>query len=657
MPLPPILRLSPDIRRRVYLYVGLAPWDPAERHIFNLHGDNEVVDESDDSSNPLQFYGLLLSCRVIYQEAAVLLYSANSFIIYLEDDFDRLLALTTTATSSLTHLKIIVNQNSCHHKYTSRINCRVEDSGLYSHHEPPPDHCDEDVLQSANKLPHGRLLTSSDTCAESLLVRWRLVVHHLSASIVPGRLTLSVVCDVAPGDIEAGRLVLAPITTMPRLHDCHVRLSWRPDAKLQQLAREAIEQVRRIAAPKSSAPSASSSPLLRLPRELRLRILAYTNLVTPIREVSWDGRTYKADGSSNRYHVWHRAGFDSDTLGSCRSDHHYGCQFKSCWARGSADRYVGCFCSVRHAAISSTCHCWSPPTPLFLVCRSLCYEAQHVFFSSNRFIVHDHTYTDASSGTRIQSRWGLSTYPHVRFTASKFLRDTVPSNCLGSLRFLELTFPAYHHNAWPDADGPVIKDWTETIELAKDKLNNPGLTLCVIVADAAINPRETLRTMTWEDGQAVRLAYKSIISPLASLGQDSMVDPLHRFYAHLPDPLAWTSDNEALLTEDPFKYFYRLNQEEQRLREEAERLVLGNERYEKQRSYNRLDVELLEEDGKAQEVNDAKGRNLGGYYIDETLERLMERTLEEWDEDERKGKEPKGSYWLFFHHLIRSGAL
>ncbi|KAK4655164.1 hypothetical protein QC762_404170 [Podospora pseudocomata] len=656
MPLPPILRLSPDTRRRVYLYLGLAPWKPAERYIFNLHRGNVLMDESDDSTNPVQFHGLLLSCRVIYQETAVLLYSANSFVAYLEDDCDRLLALTTTAISALTHLKIVVNQNSCHQQCTQCINSRVEDSSLYCYHQPTPEPCDEHASQAADQPPNGRLLTSSDTTTESLFENWRSAIEHLSASLVPGRLTLSVVCDVAHDDLKAGKLVVGPMALLPRLDDCHIRLSWRANAKLQQLARDAIEQARCIALPKSTAPS-SSSPLLGLPRELRLRILAYTDLVTPIREVSWDGETYKADGSSN-YHSWHRAGFDNETLARCRSDHHYGCQFKSCWSRGSADRYIGCFCSVRHAAVSSTCRCWSPPTPLFLVCRSLCHEAQHVFFSSNRFIVHDHVYTDTNSGTRMQSTWGLSAYPHARLTASRFLRDKVPDNSLGSIRFLELTFPAYSHEAWPDPDGPAIKEWIETIKHVNDKLNKPGLTLRIIMADAAHSAQETQRTMTDENGEVVKRAYTSLIDPLRCLGQDCTGEPLHRFYAHLPDPLAWTEASEALLAEDPCKYFHGINLKEQKLREEAERLVLGDERYEKQWGCAGVDVgQTGEGEGKDDYHDDGRSDKDNDYAINEASGTLLAKTLEEWEEDERELKEPKGSYWLFFHHLLRSGAL
>lgn len=74
VPAPPLLRLPPNLRRRIYFWAGLAPLDSEGLPILlDLHGDFDT--------SRLGFYGLLLSCRAIYAEASALLYSLNRFVI------------------------------------------------------------------------------------------------------------------------------------------------------------------------------------------------------------------------------------------------------------------------------------------------------------------------------------------------------------------------------------------------------------------------------------------------------------------------------------------------------------------------------------------------------------------------------------------------
>ncbi len=71
---PPFLRLPPKIRRRIYLYLGVALWDGLPL-LFDLDGPPDPLEQ-------VCFRGLLLSCRVLYAEASALLFSANRFIIH-----------------------------------------------------------------------------------------------------------------------------------------------------------------------------------------------------------------------------------------------------------------------------------------------------------------------------------------------------------------------------------------------------------------------------------------------------------------------------------------------------------------------------------------------------------------------------------------------
>jgi hypothetical protein len=70
-----------------------------------------------------------------------------------------------------------------------------------------------------------------------------------------------------------------------------------------------------------------------------------------------------------------------------------------------------------------------------------------------------------------------------------FLREIVPADCLGHLRFLELVFPPYNHNSWPSDGHPAMQDWHETIDWVKDKINAPALTVRMMMGgDGTCSP-------------------------------------------------------------------------------------------------------------------------------------------------------------------------
>jgi len=76
---PTFLRLPPPIRQRIYRFVGLALWD-VYPYTFDLHGPGRKTWNPFNYEEPFPdtFYGLLLSCRYVYAEAAALLYSAKT---------------------------------------------------------------------------------------------------------------------------------------------------------------------------------------------------------------------------------------------------------------------------------------------------------------------------------------------------------------------------------------------------------------------------------------------------------------------------------------------------------------------------------------------------------------------------------------------------
>jgi hypothetical protein len=382
---PPLLRLAPPIRRRIYRYVGLASWDGAP-YRFDLRGQLASRQAPDTSS----FHGLLVCCRDIYAEAAILLYSSNRFILHYSHtdpgSLEPLRALSPSSLASLTSLRIILNQASCNHpsthdafnvccvvgheeeEFSDVWRCKNRHSGL---HDPP-------LLSPASEPRNSN--ASEDAGDDSLSVARTLLSEWHSAAAglphtKPGRLELSLVCDIDPRHGQAlniAKSAVAPIHLLPPSHlkACHIRLGKAADSQLQQVARGTVMYACGIST-QTLKPSLLST-LMSLPRELRLRILEYTDLITPNREVTWS----RHDGG---YYV-SAIGWDPSSSPSFQ----HMSQFFGCW-HGK----IGCFCRRRHAAFSLQCKCWAPPEPLFLVCRTLYQDSQLVFFSGNRIIVRD----------------------------------------------------------------------------------------------------------------------------------------------------------------------------------------------------------------------------------------------------------------------------
>lgn len=401
-----------------------------------------------------------------------------------------------------------------------------------------------------------------------MLTEWQATAAYLAAHATPGQLELSLVCDVDVAEPELANQVVDTLQAFPRLKECHVRLSRTPNSRLGELARDAVLRARGILP--SGQPSDASAPpqpfpLLSLPVELRLRILEYTDLITPLKEVMWT-RAYGRYLATRPYcPSWEGRG-DHDS----EPDVHHGCQFDSCSMRPWPKQSIGCFCRRDHSTFSSTCRCWAPPIPLFLVCRLLREDANRVFFSSNRFVVIDGP-TMFLFGPPHPGE-----YESNRLAASQFLRDVVPAGCHRHLRSLELVFPPWSPGSWPrDQKHPTLQDWSDTVDWVKDKINRPALTMRVT---AKFNDDEGGTgdpfEVTDDEAEEIRAVYLGIIlQPLARLGG---IDGLGGFSADLTWP--WRRHFSALsphILEERIRADEIMRASERSLNQLAEKLVLG----------------------------------------------------------------------------------
>ncbi|KAH6846955.1 hypothetical protein B0I37DRAFT_373964 [Chaetomium sp. MPI-CAGE-AT-0009] len=581
--LPGILRLNPEFRHRIYLDVGLGQtpcheWTyPEVYHLGRPSQLDEVDPRTEEDPGPEAFHGLLLSCRTIYLEASALLYSENWFIIHYQPrrSLSSLRALTPHALASLTNLKIVLNQAACHAPNSGDWGDGACCERVWSY-KPGQDkskEADPKLLHGClNAHDHDSALDGSSKLAEEVLAEWQTTAAYLAPHLRPGKLELFLVCDVGHREVDLARRVLDGLHILPRLKDCHVRLCETRNSQLQHLVQDAVLQARGII---SSVPLTSSGrpgplnppSLLNLPPEIRLRILEYTDLTTPDKEVMWHR---KLCGSG--YYI-HRPPCNAPYgFGFCVPDCGGTCQFSHCWRVSWPQPSIGCFCRRRHSAYSSRCKCWAPPTPLFLVCATLYREAQLVFYSRNRFIIVDSPYTN------LWVPWEYGDYPFKSFAATQFLRHVIPQHCLGYLRFLELTFSQFTHLGRPRDDHPALRDWDEGVEWLKGKLNLRVLTLRMVMAGNP-DPGRGYRgsyEMTPDQAKEIMATYNRILLPLQLLGT-APGGGLARFCAELPWPLKWSGWARDRVEDG--KFLEWLASKDAEIKRRAEKFVMGD-RYE-----------------------------------------------------------------------------
>jgi len=75
-----------------------------------------------------------------------------------------------------------------------------------------------------------------------MVKEWHAAAAHLAAHITPGRLELSLVCYLWPGDEDGAREILAGVALLPKLKNCHNRLRGAPDSTLRGLAQDAVPE-------------------------------------------------------------------------------------------------------------------------------------------------------------------------------------------------------------------------------------------------------------------------------------------------------------------------------------------------------------------------------------------------------------------------------
>jgi hypothetical protein len=214
---------------------------------------------------------LLLVCRTIYFEAMPILYAENQFKICRSGPrgLKALSRLNRTALSVMTSLHIGLNACACIPGHICSIEDRLGDRFLN-----PCPFCHYSC-ECGRDLP----LSPQDPGMVSLVQEWESIAAHLAAGLTPGRLRLSVVCDTL--DYAAAQSIVRPISRLPLLVSCAIRLGQLPNHGLRRLAESTARQV-------TGLPPLTDTVFRwhDLPTEIQLRILQYSGLLAP-RSIRW----------------------------------------------------------------------------------------------------------------------------------------------------------------------------------------------------------------------------------------------------------------------------------------------------------------------------------------------------------------------------------
>jgi hypothetical protein len=302
---------------------------------------------------------------------------------------------------------------------------------------------------------------------------WQEVAPRLLARLPPGKTTIRLFCDLEDkpdrNDTHYAAAIVQPFLDAPAgiLAACGIRLGIAPSHDLTNLATEAS----------CHATGDVHNPAVRrgifrfsdLPREIRLNILEYTDLVTPLCDVSWH-----ADAG---FSVKLLPTYDAEDLDSLDDEPlRPKTPFSFCSNKG-AD--TAAFCRAKHSAFHAECRCWVIPQRLMLVSRSMYEDAAAVFYSKNRIAI-------AGTGPGRHSRSirdGKQVAPvEPRLDATRFLTMFSMPNTLQHIRKLEIAFPIFERRiAGRDFRAPdaLSRDWQVALDQLAKHADLPTLSLTV----------------------------------------------------------------------------------------------------------------------------------------------------------------------------------
>lgn len=450
---PSFLDLPFQARLNIYAYSGLlrpCPIDigstvavspdgsPSEPRCW-LYPDSDSVRRFHGRSNHNGFiHGLGCVCpgiptallrvsRAIYAEAISVFASRNKFLLRAHTGPDLILLQTMSGDilSAMTSLLVRLNSWPCRRGHS--MNEDIDDCETCEICYTPLSQADPAMDATTQE-------------GQDLIECWTTICKRMSLVIRPGRLKLAFFCDV--DSIETARQVIDPLRNLPTLDQCTIRLGREKDSNLRRLAEDTSDEMTQ-----KLLPIPGPFPFERLPRELRHRILSFTDL------------------AFGKYHEDYNAVRISGcklNMGRAYSINDATITDSCCWE--CTDTLVDCCCPKRYAAYSAPCVCRQLPLlDLFSVSKHMFEDAFQVFYSNNCFeFPHDPKY--ALVFLTSQSKEALSLIRRLRFVFH--LLDVVQWDCSG-----------------------YSEHWQSLVRFIKDNFNVPNLSIEI----NTIGAREFLR--------------------------------------------------------------------------------------------------------------------------------------------------------------------
>lgn len=270
--------------------------------------------------------------------------------------------------------------------------------------------------------------------AKNLTEEWERICNRLAKLIPPGVLRLWVFCDVT--DIDNAKVLLSPLLQLPLLRDCGIRLRYDPQEENLRIFSE--EMTLRLTTPKPV--DESKFTFLELPFELQMKILEYTNLISPRDLVLHSDN----GGNHMRPTQFMDSNYYQECCGLCRNEEEI------------------CYCSSIHAAYSTTCICWQFPASLFLVSHAFRSRVLEVFYSNNKFHIFE------SFSARVPTTLGLKMFLH-----------RIPVEARRYLRYI-------HWVTFESVMSARYGDWIQVVDFCADQVDISKLTFIIDVSSGDI---------------------------------------------------------------------------------------------------------------------------------------------------------------------------
>ncbi|KAH8592272.1 hypothetical protein B0O99DRAFT_630180 [Bisporella sp. PMI_857] len=345
---------------------------------------------------------LLLVSKAIYKDAHGVLYGKNKFVLraHQASHLAAIATMTPQAISAMTSLLI-------------RLNCWPCPWGHdYLHPTKPTCYICSAALEDCDPI-----LDLNTQDGQEMANLWRKLCSHLFTHITPDQLDLTFICDT--GSQSDAEQITAPLTMLPLLKKCTIRLGRSPNPVLNSISRDVSKKLTQEFIPQKSFPFES------LPRELRLQILNYTHL-----------------GALGAYHpkfsVFH---VEQNKLIYGQSEQ---IDRPICCSK-CTHTFADCCCPTAYPSYSTSCDCRLMPWDLFTVSKQMQADAFEVFYSKNIF-----------------------EFCQDPLTTLSFFQSLPPSS-LPFIHRMKFRFSEEQLEEW-DEEGWNEK-WTELVEYIKSNMN------------------------------------------------------------------------------------------------------------------------------------------------------------------------------------------